>query len=573
MSLGLTRDSIGNLATLDKSFGKNDQSSIGSHASSQEEGESSEISLGFKMSDRDDDTTSSNGGTKIMPKPNTYGQYSGFQGADYADYSNYGVTYGDSYSSSLRLGEKKGNEGGFWCCVFPWASKQIEGEDEPSQSSELESVKSDDVSTGSAAYGEKLTENERAAVLARLHLASPEMADPEAPIPGSHHHKQKGLLDDIDKYEAGMQESKKEEKDGPKSILRRSSKLPSTPKATLAKKDSTDSKADAGRRRSLFPQQYEKKPKTDKHVGFAPMARVVTVKSKNEMSGLDKSMVWWQKPDYDDFKKTGRIIARAMCEGGSEIWLTSTNALARGRSKGVTQSDRAIHSHDRSDIDRSRKGNHSPTNGDKWWHTFGHSRRGLEHIASVDEGRQRQANVRIAIRIVIDEQRRQKIYRKEDPEKLRMLSLQYSTWARDLALAAAASDAEAVQLNFDEKRKSREYYILKNAKNHVGVSKQLPSFMQPVGRSPQVLDQHTSSQVRYRRKQTRVAPQPQKSDETTAVEPIHDARGQANLSKKAAGFGTMDADVSAILSGMGVQAAAASKMAAIKPQAASVGAH
>lgn len=199
----------------------------------------------------------------------------------------------------------------------------------------------------------------------------------------------------------------------------------------------------------------------------------------------------------------------------------------------------------------------------------------MEHIASVEEGRQRQANVRIAIRIVIDEQRRQKIYRKEDSEKLRTLSLQYTSWARDLAIAAAASDAEAVQLNFDEKRKSREYYILKNARAHGGFSKQLPSFMMPVGRSPQVLDHHTSTQVRYRRKVSRVAPQPQKpsGEDFSAAEPIHDARNGANLAKKASGFGTLEKDMSVILSGMGAVDDNSSSIPAIKPQAASVGAH
>lgn len=204
---------------------------------------------------------------------------------------------------------------------------------------------------------------------------------------------------------------------------------------------------------------------------------------------------------------------------------------------------------------------------------FGHSRRGLEHIASVEEGRQRQANVRIAIRIIIDEQRRQKIYRKEDPEKLRMLSLQYTTWARELALAAAASDAAAVEANFDEKRKSREYFILKNAKEHGGFAKKLPSFMMPVGRSPQVLDHHTSTQVRYRRKQSLKPTQPQKPNESNAgsSEPINDSNDGSNLSKQAAGFGTLDADVSAILSGLG--AVNGGEMPALKPQAASVGAH
>jgi hypothetical protein len=230
---------------------------------------------------------------------------------------------------------------------------------------------------------------------------------------------------------------------------------------------------------------------------------------------------------------------------------------------------RALHLSDRNAIQPPDNG--KIAQGDKWWHKFGHSRRGLEHIASVEEGRQRQANVRTAIRAVLDEQRRQKIYRKEDSDKLRMLSLQYTTWARDLALAAAASDAEAVQVNFDESRKSREYFLLKNAKAAGGYSKQVPSFMIPHSMNPQVLDHNTSTQIRYRRKQSRVSPIQEDTPSTTS-EPIHDNTGKTNLAKKAAGFGASDADVSSILSGLGT--GDENSIAAIKPQAvASVGAH
>jgi hypothetical protein len=378
MSLGLTRDSIGNLADLDKSFGKShDFSSMSSQSFTQEEGDSSEVSLGFNLPEREDMASKGTQNTSLASNSaSSYGHYTGFAGADYADYAHYGVTYGDTYSKSLLLGQKQGNEGGLWCCLFPWANKEkatTVPQDEPSQASDVESAKSDDdASTGSAVYGEKLTDNERAAVLARLRLANPEITDIDATISKSSAPRQKGLLNGVEKYQAGVEESKeepKEQKIGPKSILRRGSRqISSTPSTSLTKKPSVaDAKADASRRRSLFPQQYEKNPKTDNRVGFAPMARVVTVKSKNEMTGLEKAMVWWQKPDYDDFKKTGRIIARAMCEGGSEIWLTSNNAWASRTSAG--SSERAIHSHDRTEIERSRNGNSSPTNGDKWWHT------------------------------------------------------------------------------------------------------------------------------------------------------------------------------------------------------------
>jgi len=35
------------------------------------------------------------------------------------------------------------------------------------------------------------------------------------------------------------------------------------------------------------------------------------------MSYFRKSTNWWQRNDYDDLKKTGRIIAKAMVQGGS----------------------------------------------------------------------------------------------------------------------------------------------------------------------------------------------------------------------------------------------------------------
>ena len=44
---------------------------------------------------------------------------------------------------------------------------------------------------------------------------------------------------------------------------------------------------------------------------------------------------WWQKCDYDEFKKAGRIISKAMECGGSEVWLTSSNAWGDRTARGV----------------------------------------------------------------------------------------------------------------------------------------------------------------------------------------------------------------------------------------------
>ena len=63
-----------------------------------------------------------------------------------------------------------------------------------------------------------------------------------------------------------------------------------------------------------------------KSLNFNGMARVLTIPSRKDIPLSQKAQVWWQKCDYDEFKKTGRIISKAMECGGSEIWLTSSNA-------------------------------------------------------------------------------------------------------------------------------------------------------------------------------------------------------------------------------------------------------
>ena len=599
MSLGFARDSVHDLASLAEKTSKPRLSSLSSV-----DGDSSEVALPFHKESKatrfdlgedgaegandaksrsiSTEPTSSISRPSLSSSSSSYGHYSGFA-VDYAEYEQYGSTY-DHYShSSLDVRPSSTSEGGWWCCLIPWMAnkKQIEAEEgDPelramSFGSDVESTKSDDeASTGSAVFGEKLTDNDRAAIVARLRLACTESTEQPAHSRETHNSSNEGLVNNAANIGTPTEEIDDNQEPKPiKPILRKGSTgLNSDFEGSFGKANKANS--ESGRRRSLFPQQYEQKPKSNKSIRFAPMARVVTVKSKNEMSDYEKSQVWWQKQDYEDFKKTGRLVAKAMCEGGSEVWLASNNAWANKASR--TSAPRAIHLSDRSLIQKSDNTNSKTAAGrhddNKWWHHFGHSRRGLEHIASVEEGRQRQANVRVAIRMLLDEQKRQKAYRKEEPEKLRMLSLQYTTWARELALAAAASDAEAVQSGFHESRKSREFYILKQAQAQGGFSKALPSFMMPAAVSPQVLDHHTSTQIRFRRKQARVGPLPKSEESPTSIsEPLHDAGTGGKLAKQAAGFGTGNADVSAILSGLGTSND--NSMPSMKHQMASVGAH
>jgi hypothetical protein len=235
--------------------------------------------------------------------------------------------------------------------------------------------------------------------------------------------------------------------------------------------------------RKLFPTYEPKKTNNNggssssssnndrKSVDFIPMARVITIPSRRGMPLGQRARIWWQKCDYDEFKKTGRIISKAMECGGSEVWLTSSNAWGNrsvttrgvvGGGKAVVASSssttkttttttppdaytRALSKYVRNDSDDSLGGEGGGEN--KWWCKFGHSRRGLEHVVSNSEGKARQSAVQLATQMVLDEQRRQRISRMKDPNKLRNVAMQYTSWASNLALASGFADAEAVKFD------------------------------------------------------------------------------------------------------------------------------
>lgn len=226
-------------------------------------------------------------------------------------------------------------------------------------------------------------------------------------------------------------------------------------------KKEAQSSASSKQHRHLFP-SYEPKNKpsdTTKSIKFNPMARVLTIPSRKDIPFHQKTHVWWQRCDYDEFKKTGRIISKAMECGGSEIWLTSSNAW--GPKTSVSTPKSSVESAELSEYEKAlsryvnvdkKGGNNGNGNGDttgnKWWCKFGHSRRGLEHVACSSEGRARQQSVLLASRMVLEEQKRQRVSHTKDPNKLRNVALQYTSWARDLSFAAGSADAEAVASNF-----------------------------------------------------------------------------------------------------------------------------
>jgi hypothetical protein len=509
----------------------------------------------------------------------SYGKYAGFA-ADYTEYDSYAdpgsyTSYAFKRSSVIDVksdGSGK-TEGGLWCCLFPWIGGPSQEELEyqkwkdqysgvPSQAAApMRSPSKDDdsVSTGSGVFGEKLSAKDRQAVLARLRLAQPDPAvsgtNPSESTDAVNKEKGKGLLNGIVSPKDGG---------SMRSILRRPSTFSQLGLNKLNNQSSESSYKDGKqkKRRSLFP-AYEvpKEGKKNLHVEFADMARVMTVKSHKEMDEGDKADVWWQRSDYDEFRRTGRMIVRAMLEGGSEIWLATSQSWQmpnQGRQttlKNALSLSEQKKAFEKGDINAKRQ---YEAARDKWWHTFGHSRRGLEHIASIDEGRQRQGNVRTAVKSVVDEQWRQKAFRRDDPEKLRMVSIQHSSWARDLALAAGASDADVLRQNFDDSnRRSREFYLLKFSRTQSSNSaptesgKVVPAFMRPVmpiSVGPNRMDVNTLSSIKFRNAQTKKAtPKP-----PTLVKPLS-AESRESMAKQAAGYasGKEGLNMSAVLTGMG----------------------
>lgn len=533
-------------------------------------------------------------------------QYAGYSDDYYYDAHNGHENYALDFTAS-----KKGEKTGMLFCLFPWLHQQphkiihqqVQSSalavpvEEPASNNEITAPASeedaesrDGESTSNSNFlGERLSEKNRQAVLARLRLAQPESTvqqisttehqgeqEESLNIEGAEKNKnKKGLLNGIPVYDTSPLE---ESVDGDcrlklKGILkmRASSKSddrlmeqgmvsrlssygdPNTSVASNGGSGNATASQQTGRhRRSLFPSYEDKgKPRTTNSVVFSPMARVITVKSKNDMADEEKADVWWQRSDYEDFRKTGRIITRAMMEGGSEIWLATDKKRAHLPDESAAS--------------------------DKWWHKFGHSRRGLEHVVSIDEGRQRQITVKTAIRAVIEEQSRQKMYKREDPERLRAVALHHTSWARDLALASGSSDEDAVESSFATGRRSREFFLLKMSRNKptngVKSGQRVPPFMQPATHQnvassgiantsivQQHLDAHTAAQIQFRRQKnnvdTVVATQQPENDEesvTDVHDPGPDDKSKESMAQKAAGFSAdgEKVNMAAVLSGMG----------------------
>eukprot|EP00578_Thalassiosira_sp_NH16_P028917 CAMPEP_0181094550 /NCGR_PEP_ID=MMETSP1071-20121207/10050_1 /TAXON_ID=35127 /ORGANISM="Thalassiosira sp., Strain NH16" /LENGTH=731 /DNA_ID=CAMNT_0023176881 /DNA_START=265 /DNA_END=2459 /DNA_ORIENTATION=- len=307
-------------------------------------------------------------------------------------------------------------------------------------------------------------------------------------------------------------------------------------------------------KRHFLPTYEAKRSHTDKDDGgnkgikFNPMARVLTIPSRRDIPLHQKAQIWWQRCDYDEFKKTGRIISKAMECGGSEIWLASSNAWGNRASRAQSawensrsMSERSVSEraydkalskyvkHGKKDDEENSgdEGNSGENYGNKWWCKFGHSRRGLEHVASSSEGKARQQSVLLATRMVLEEQKRQRANRTKDPNKLRSVAYQYTSWARDLARAAGGADEEAVAKNFDPAARSRAHIF---AKQVSAGSRNLQSDAAgggvAIAITSQILDENTHSNLR-----TKMSNPNSLEDFNTFHE-----RSEKSLSRRAKGF-------------------------------------
>ena len=284
-------------------------------------------------------------------------------------------------------------------------------------------------------------------------------------------------------------------------------------KNSISSKDTDDSK-----RRQLFP-SYEpstvvgnidrngQEKDSNLRVEFSAMARVMTVKSRADMNFMEKSQIWWQRSDFEDFKKAGRIISKAMIQGGSGIWLETSNAWGTKQLSSGKKEKSRPHSVEYENalkkygVINGRSGEETKLDDNfssKWWCKFGHSRRGLEHVVSTEEGRQRQLNVIASIKAVINEQRRQRITHTKNIDSIRSVSIQYSNLAKKLAIASGKADEEAVRSRFCIKAKCRKHYLQTGLNNHNDLMSSLletaHSILSPDnGTITSLLDANTSS--------------------------------------------------------------------------------
>ena len=152
--------------------------------------------------------------------------------------------------------------------------------------------------------------------------------------------------------------------------------------------------------------------------------------------------------------------------------------------------------------------------------------------------------------MVMEEQKRQRASRTKDPNKLRNVSMQYTSWARDLSLAAGAADHEAVESGFDPQASDRARHFAKRISNFgstqdEGSGMLTHSHKVAVAVTSQILDANTHATPRTTAR---------KKAQTKSLGDIAAADSDTtSLSKRAKGFmpGGNDTSAAEMMAGMG----------------------
>lgn len=318
-------------------------------------------------------------------------------------------------------------------------------------------------------------------------------------------------------------------------------------------------------RRSILPSTYgikEKKKKSCRS-SFSPYARVLAVESHRDLSEEEKSQMWWQKCDYESFRRATSLLVRAMLNnenGNGNGWIPvvpkeddsnsdnskpppiTPNKNVASPKRQLPQSSLAEEQENIGHINqRAKTEQQSNVQAHAWWNRFG-------EISSFHESRRRQTHVKNSIRVVLDEQSRRRMFNTGDPMKIRLSYIQSTAWARDWAQALAKANADEVSQNFNDAAFKDSticsLYAMKEALTAI-VEKPIIPDAAAMNR----LDANTSSQIQFQKvalwQQTKAPPSSpgtlSRNSSSTASLVYGDAKhNDLALAKKAAGFGAND---------------------------------
>ena len=256
--------------------------------------------------------------------------------------------------------------------------------------------------------------------------------------------------------------------------------------------------------------EIEKLHRTDRKPAFSPYARVLTIESRNDLSKEDQVNIWWQDDDYEVFKKETATLVKSMLNENINGWLgmkdeTANRAVNPLLLALVRSQDNSPKRHlpfkalDESDIEelgpayqKAKLADKADVEAVSWWHRYG-------DLACFHEAQRRQIHAKRSIRIVLNEQRRQRMTNYHDCAKIRSSYRDANNWAVRWATALASARAEEV---------SRELYgrILREETiaSLYAMKEALTALCDnPEGDSVQFQPQHAitsvcSSQIRYR---------------------------------------------------------------------------